>query len=525
MKNPIRRYIQLRPHADRLLTSSASFWLLSARTLIFLIAFTEAMSWGYLGTLFGQGPERFLVGAVAGLTVFLLVWVIDVSLVTMDRAWSEHSVTVLGHAKSSSRGLKDLASFGLRIALLLASISITAPYLSLLVFHRDVDQSLDKQATAELDRGRQALQSGQLAELNHRRELRDAKQRSYEAEVAGKGESGRYGNGPAAQALAVAVAQLDQDIREREQRHQASLSAFDRLAADWAENRDQLASLYNLALPQSTLFDRQHALTKLLELPENRSVQLAIKVYLGFLFTALLLLKLFELSSVRLYFSEILQQEFLRYEVGVYDSQLPLIEGSSNAGRMSPQRFYGFLMSVAEEGRRAERADAADRGKAAIRENLDVIERIRKSTEEQRTRRHAAVKELLAELDDVNRSTKELQTATAAVAEDIAYFSKELSKIEELENGDHVRGARPQLLARERVATRLQEAIRAHRRLEEVTPGEAERKARLEADLARAQAALAQSEAELREKEALLQGLHGVVASKAGERVRHASVH
>src|SRR5262245_17919340 len=89
-------HAQLKPHGDSLLTSSAAFWLNSARVLVFLMAGSEAIAWGYLGYLFGDGMVRWIGAAVTGGVIFLVVWMIDASLITMDRAWREHSAALLG---------------------------------------------------------------------------------------------------------------------------------------------------------------------------------------------------------------------------------------------------------------------------------------------------------------------------------------------------------------------------------------------------------------------------------------------
>ncbi len=135
----LTRHLQFRPHGDKLLTSSATFWLFSARVLVFAMAISEAIGWSYLGYLFGEGAGRWASAAFVGVAIFLVVWMIDVSLITLDRAWDEHARLVLGLPDTSPRGrkLRDASTFVIRIALLLASLTITAPYLAQVVFHND----------------------------------------------------------------------------------------------------------------------------------------------------------------------------------------------------------------------------------------------------------------------------------------------------------------------------------------------------------------------------------------------------
>jgi hypothetical protein len=54
-----------------------------------------------------------------------------------------------------------------------------------------------------------------------------------------------------------------------------------------------------------------------------QNTEIAVKAFLAFVFFGLLLLKLFEPTSIRLYMSEVLQQEYLRYLAGTFDEVLP----------------------------------------------------------------------------------------------------------------------------------------------------------------------------------------------------------
>ena len=145
---------------------------------------------------------------------------------------------------------------------------------------------------------------------------------------------------------------------------------FNLISADWNSNRDRLASEYNVSLPGASLIENSRALAALRVSMENTQIELAIKVFLGLIFGAILLLKLFEPSSVRMYMSEILQQEFLRYKAGVFDDDLGPEEKSTNPhSQMSPQRFYSFLVDTwlkrpeeqikRDEQRRQERSEIA----------------------------------------------------------------------------------------------------------------------------------------------------------------------
>ena len=194
------RHLLIEPHGKRLLTTSAAFWFFSARILVFVMAGAETFAWGYLGFLFGEGFVRWVAAAFTGAVIFLVVWMIDVSLITLDRASNQHTQEILGRASPSRKSL-DFATFGLRIALLIGSLTITAPYLAQVVFNTDIRRFIDQEATTAIDKARQRLvvERAQTAERDGH--LINEKRLRLEQEVAGKGLSGRYGEGPAATSM------------------------------------------------------------------------------------------------------------------------------------------------------------------------------------------------------------------------------------------------------------------------------------------------------------------------------------
>jgi hypothetical protein len=353
-RSPVRistsRHLQFRPHGDNLLTPSAAFWLASVRVLVFTMASAEALSWGYLGYLFGDnGLTRWIGAAFTGLTMFIVVWMVDLSLVTLDRARGEHSKSILGDSDESSgaRRTREVVTLALRIGLLLGSLSITAPYLAQIVFHRDIDQFTSSEAAAAIQAGREKLTARYDAELKSKDADLSEKRKEYEAETAGKGRSGRYGEGPAAAALRSDIREIEAERNVVSHEKDETLQKFNRLSANWQENRDQLASSYDIVLPKTSILQNRKALEELRKRPENTQTELAIKAFLAIIFCGLLLLKIFEPASVHLYMSDILQDAYISYMGGLYDKALPDAEKSTNpVSKISPQRFYSFLTTT-----------------------------------------------------------------------------------------------------------------------------------------------------------------------------------
>jgi hypothetical protein len=404
------KLLQLRPHGNHLLTSGAAFWLSAARVLVLAMAGAEALAWGYLGYLFGDGWVRWGVACTTGLMIFLVVWIIDVSLLTLDRASEEHGHKIFGElSDSQSLKARTFIAVGTRIFVVVASLTITAPYLSQLVFHKEISQWVDAKATRMIDEARDGL----ILKHGSRVEEKDAdiqqKRDKLEAEVAGTGISGRHGKGPAAFEIERSIAALEQDREQLVVAQQAELSAFETDVAAWRENREAIATKYNLTLPQASILANREGLEALREKPEHRQTELAIKAFLAFIFIGLLILKLFEPRSIRYYLSEVLQQEYSRYLVGAFDELLPLVEKSTATNYdMPPQRLYDFLVNVWSPRRdlMAKEAEAELKEAAMMRRLAErkALEEAQRAAERERvTELKAMERDRVVELKAVGR--------------------------------------------------------------------------------------------------------------------------
>lgn len=522
------RHLQFLPHGERLLTSSASFWFFSARILVFAMAASEAVAWAYLGFLFGEGATRIVAATFTGVVIFLVVWMIDVSLVTLDRAWSEHSIDILGCHPTThqSRKAREAFTLTLRIGLLLGSLTVTAPYLSQLVFYKDIERFIEVESTKALDLGRAEI-TQRFARLiaSKDREV-ETKRLEYEREVAGKGLSGRYGRGPAAEAMLTSVSTLEMERDELVREKQKALEQFDTLSANWRANRQTLAAIYNLVLPRSTILENRRAQEELRKRPENQSTEFAIKAFLAFIFAGLLLLKLFEPSSVRLYLSEVLQQEYSRYLAGSFDSVLAAPERStSNSGAMPPQRLHEFLLKTWAPARRLEEQLAYSQAGAAVAgQSLDTLETMRQRVERDVAAANGEVARFRSDADEASRSLTELQSAIEAVRIDEEFFRAELAALDteqaQLDGKSRLVYEKTRLGYQDSISQKLIEAERALRDLCESVPVETEKLRRADAALKEAETKLQDRERELSETERQLRSVRELLANSAEDRAR-----
>jgi hypothetical protein len=508
---PLMQYVQLRPHGEKMLLSSARFWFRSVSVLILAMAISEAVAWAYLGYLFGSGTGRYITATFAGGIMFIVVWIIDTSLVTLDRAWGEHARALLGARKQSWFGniARDVFRFGLRIGLLLASLTVSSPYLAQVVFHRDIEAVLSTEAVNALNDGRAkiATQFGDsLAAL--RKEIID-KRAEYETEVAGKGRSGRYGAGPAAQAMLGDLQKLEEERNKQLAHKDEALIGFDSLAKNWQANRSQIVALYNLRLPEISISENRRVLDELRKRPENQATELAVKAFLAIVFSGLLLLKMFEPSSVRLYLSEVLQQEYDRYLAGAFDAMLPPFERSTQAkAPIPPQRLYGFLSRVWVPAANQPRAVEA-------RQSLALLEEMQTRINGEVDEAKAEVERVCKAANDAEQSLTELKSAIVTVGADLQHFRKELTELDDGRSGNDL-DAKAKLAYQSLLRNKIAKADRTLNELQDAIPAETSRRNRASAAIGQVETRLKYRQSELLETQQKIREVRSLLSAALG---------
>src|SRR5689334_5332004 len=138
------RRLALKPFGDELLTRSADFWLFSARLIILTMATAEGIAWGYMGALMSRAYP-IPAALIAGLFVFTLVWIIDATFMTLDLSRGFYERVLLGKSESPAREKAKLAiGIGARVAIVSASLFITAPFLAQAIFAADVKDEMTR---------------------------------------------------------------------------------------------------------------------------------------------------------------------------------------------------------------------------------------------------------------------------------------------------------------------------------------------------------------------------------------------
>lgn len=336
----LARRLSLKPYGDELLTRSADFWLFSARLIIVAMAAAEAIAWGYMGSLMLRAFP-LLGAAIAAVFVFILVWIIDATFMTLDLSRSFYERVLLGKEESPVKEkLKLVGGVAARVAIVSASLIITAPFLAQAIFAGDVRDEMARRNAGAVATKRAELEqplAARLAEL--RREQKQLEEQRVN-EVAGIGPSGKYGRGPALETIERQLADKRTEIASLESTRASLLTRFDSLS------QPELEKQYGLRFITAGVQSSGELLTDLLKNPRFTGAELAIRAFLAFLFIGLLILKVFQPRSVAVYFNEQLHSIHDEYRKGLFDSYLPEAERASAGGRMEPLRFEDWCLNT-----------------------------------------------------------------------------------------------------------------------------------------------------------------------------------
>jgi hypothetical protein len=333
-------YLSLRPYGDALLTPAGAFWIFAVRIAILLMASAEAMAWSYAAFYLATGGIRWAAGIGAFVFTFATVCLIDASLMTLDR-WArkdDHRITLEPKPHWIERS-RDLLSIAARVGLVALSMYITAPFLAQLMFNEDVTRQLRDERIAMRATARQSLLQPVEARLAALQAQLDDRRAALDAEVAGAGRSGKYGDGVAARQIRSSITAIEGERAALTAEHARNVAEFD------AMSDEAVAARFRLALPGDSFQERARALAAIKN-DSYRLTERAVQAFLGFLFVALVLLKLFEPRSVRVYFSERLQGLYRQYVGGLFDAHLEPAERSIGSAAMTPLRFEDWCVTT-----------------------------------------------------------------------------------------------------------------------------------------------------------------------------------
>lgn len=416
----------LRPHGDQLSAPTARFWIFCARVLILIMATAEAVSWGYVGSLFGSGFMSFVTGLAAGMSIFFLIWLVDATFVTMDtsRAYYHKLLSTEDQLSGEVEQRKFFAGLAIRGLIVIVSLWITAPFLAQLVFRRDVVDTIAARNRSAIASSRVALATKYEQQLQPLDSTLNSSQSAGILEASGQGPSGRYGRGAAVIAIEQRVSDLQRRIAAITRERDSVLFAYDNAPGT------ELASRFGVPLLDDGLRSRSEVLSIMMENPDYSGARVALAVFLSFLFLGLLILKLFQPRSVAIYYSEQLQSLYTDYSQGKFDEHLDPHDRARVGAPMTPQRFEEWCLQSYrqvrdEDARRRKTEEMIQTHERKMRTWVEDL-RLQEDLLDERRRRYETIS---AEVIDIESRLQALNLSAETERRELSRSNKTLEAI------------------------------------------------------------------------------------------------
>jgi hypothetical protein len=298
----LSQFLTLAPYGNHLSDSVVRTWRGFATLNIAAIAVCDAMAWAYLAYSTTPRGSSYLAATIVGTLVLCLIVTLDISMVTHDttKRTSGH-----GHPRW-------WMAVAIRVAFVVLSFSITAPFITQIFFSRDVRAFAERFAAEarETARAKIAHRYDVLLEANRGKASQLAA--ALSKELAGHGASSQFGSGPVAASLRRELAWAESEITRVELARDRELNAFD------------LGSSATLSQHYGSQIDSRSATARILALSELQkskqfiSASRSIRLFIAFLFLGLLVLTAFKPEQVRVYYSEEVQAAYEQYIAGLF---------------------------------------------------------------------------------------------------------------------------------------------------------------------------------------------------------------
>lgn len=425
-RGPLLHRLLLKPYGDTLLTPGAAFWIFSARIAIFIMAAAEAVSWSYLGYYIGQSSQPYLTAALTGLAIFTVIWIVDASFITLDTARSKDEALLGRETNPRLEKVKLAAGLVVRVAIISATLFISAPFLAQLVFYRDISNEMQRRDSLAISAKRAEISATFDARVAQLQQLRQNLEAASIAEAAGTGGSRRMGRGPAVATIERRLAEIDANVAAVRAEQSKALAGFDALP------RAEMPKRYGVQLAEDGIRARGEILESLTQNATYANAELAIRGFLAFLFLALIILKLFQPASVSIYFSETMQDLHALYRNGAFDAWLTPAERRD----MPPLRFREWCTKTYRVIRdEDERQQRVSRAMAAARVREDELTRVRRSAETELSPIRGEHQEALGTLASLRDRTASVARELVAQQERVATQSRDLDGLIAMMNG------------------------------------------------------------------------------------------
>ncbi|PLX42504.1 MAG: hypothetical protein C0608_02440 [Deltaproteobacteria bacterium] len=236
IKFSIKDWVSLKPNRDDLLTPSAAWWIFVVRIMITIMATAEGISWGYMGWSIGRNVSPVFAALLCGLFIFSVIWLVDATFMTLDTSLAFYERTIKGNVFSTLDKVKYIAKgfggVGGRVAIVLGSYMVSAPFLAQLVFSYDIDGRIETLNMAKVAETRTGIVTSHDNKIDNFEKKLDELRASLIEETAGTGPSGIHGDGVVARSIRENISAVESQLDKATAEKEDELNDFDALDLD-----------------------------------------------------------------------------------------------------------------------------------------------------------------------------------------------------------------------------------------------------------------------------------------------------
>lgn len=356
-KKTIIELLSLKTHGENLLTPGAEWWIFAVRIIITIMAFSEALSWAYLGWSIAHSFPlviRSISAIIAGGFILFVIWLVDASFMTLDLAKSFYERTINGVEKSGGDEVLEKAKTfsGIlgRVGIVAISYTISAPFLAQMMFSSDIDAKINSRNSLEISKKRSEIISVYDQKISSLGDLIRKNEEDYVIETAGQGVSGIIGRGATAKAISENIIARKKDLANLVAEKNNEIASYDAMSVN------EKALKYSLKLLQDGVETRGVIADEILKDERAALAKQVVRVFLVLLIGGMLLMKIFQPRSIKIYYNEQLQGLYDEYLQGRFDRWLAETEkrfsdpSKINAnGGIPPLRFEDWCLNTYSE--------------------------------------------------------------------------------------------------------------------------------------------------------------------------------
>lgn len=336
----------LRPYGNNLISNQTRRWTICIGIVIFFIAIVEGSVWGkvfdfYFESTISQNI-RTVISIAVGIMIFLLIWIIDSSFVTLDLSKSPIEENRKWY-QPSSNDVKNWSSIIFRILLVALSLYVTVPGIVRLSIADDVRKTINEDNEKQIAGLINKTNDYYTGQIYQKDSLLSVRRDELTKEIAGQGRSKHYGDKIVAASIRTEINALEKQISKLQA---DKLQKVQEIANS---PYDTLTRKYGIVFIATTPGQIEKVAEKLQKEENNRAVEKISRVYVIFAFIALLLLKLLSPRSVNIYYNEDMQNLYISVQNNQinqeYLAYLKDLTGDTNHYNVTPHIFEDFWKS------------------------------------------------------------------------------------------------------------------------------------------------------------------------------------